>query len=82
MKIEKIDKWLDDKYGISYTELVKIKDYLVDENERIRNKIDKVDKYIKENKTNTYQTLNFENGETYNTALLDLLDLLRGDDNE
>lgn len=35
MKIEKIDKWLDDKYGISYTELVKIKEYLVEENERL-----------------------------------------------
>ena len=30
MNIEEIDKWLDIEYGVSYTELEKIHDWLVD----------------------------------------------------
>ena len=39
MNIKKVDKWLDDKYGISYTEMVKIKNFLSEENERKENEI-------------------------------------------
>lgn len=45
MNIEEIDKWLDIEYGVSYTELEKIHDWLVDkiqardkEIERLNNK--------------------------------------------
>ena len=40
MKIEKVDKWLDDKYGISYTELQKIKEYLLHKIERLEHQIE------------------------------------------
>ena len=32
MNKEEIDKWLDNEYGVSYTSLEEIHDWLVDEN--------------------------------------------------
>ena len=56
MKIEKIDKWLDDKYGISYTELVKIKEYLVEENEKLKEKNNDLNKIIENINAISYQS--------------------------
>lgn len=81
MKIEKIDKWLDDKYGISYTELVKIKDYLVDENERLSEIIDKAIKFIIDNAV--YKKITVNQQVYYNEYIINqALDILRGKDNE
>lgn len=55
MTIEEIDKWLDNEYGVSYTSLEEIHDWLVDENmkkdkeiERLNNIINELERYIKE----------------------------------
>lgn len=48
MNKEEIDKWLDNEYGVSYTSLEEIHDWLVDENmkkdkeiERLQEELDK-----------------------------------------
>lgn len=40
MNIEKIDKWLDKEYGISYTELTKIKEYLTAELQKANDSVE------------------------------------------
>lgn len=51
-RMEEIDKWLDNEYGVSYTSLEEIHDWLVDENmkkdkeiERLNIIINKLEKY-------------------------------------
>lgn len=59
MNIEEIDKWLDIEYGVSYTELEKIHDWLVD-------KIQAKDKEIERlNKGLEYMKLYWSNREEY-----------------
>ena len=56
MKIEEIDKWLDDKYGISYTEQRKIDEFICEERNKfaekereLQRRIEKAVEYIKDN---------------------------------
>ena len=55
MNKEEIDKWLDNEYGVSYTSLEEIHDWLVDENikkdkeiERLNDRIGKAIKLLEE----------------------------------
>ena len=40
MNIEEIDKWLDDEYGVSYTRLEELHDFLIEQNMKYQDKID------------------------------------------
>lgn len=42
MNIEEIDKWLDNEYGVSYTELEKLHDFVVDRDREHQEQKDKV----------------------------------------
>ena len=42
MNIEEIDKWLDNEYGVSYTELEKLHDFVVDRDIEHQEQKDKV----------------------------------------
>ena len=42
MNIEEIDKWLDNEYGVSYTELEKLHDFVVDGDREHQEQKDKV----------------------------------------
>lgn len=46
MTLEKVNEWLDNEYGISYTELVNIKEYLCGVNEKLENEIDRLNKEV------------------------------------
>ena len=53
MNIEKVDKWLDKEYGISYTELQKIHEFLCEDRNKyaeksreLQRRIDKAIEYI------------------------------------
>lgn len=74
MTIEKVDKWLDDEYGISYTELRKIDEFICEERNKfaekereLQRRIDKAIEYIEKTQ------------EGY-VSELKLLDILRGED--
>ena len=41
MNIEEIDKWLDNEYGVSYTELEKLHDFVVDRDREHQKQKDK-----------------------------------------
>ena len=58
MNIEKIDKWLDNEYGVSYTRLEELHDFVVEQDlkhreekdkeiERLNNIINELEKWIK-----------------------------------
>lgn len=40
MNIEEIDKWLDNEYGVSYTRLEELHDFLIEQNMKYQDKID------------------------------------------
>jgi len=42
VNIEEIDKWLDNEYGVSYTELEKLHDFMVDRDREHQEQKDKV----------------------------------------
>ena len=54
MSKEEIDKWLDNEYGVSYTRLEELHDFLIEQNMKyqdksdyLQQKIDKAIEYIK-----------------------------------
>lgn len=66
MNIEEIDKWLDNEYGVSYTRLEELHDFLIEQNMKYQDKIadleqenkqlkELTDKYEEEHKT-TFET--------------------------
>ena len=93
MNIETIDKWLDEEYGISYTELEKLHNRLVDKNieldikyikalEVAQDRFDRIQKAIEYMKSieNNYDQdiyLQFKEYQEYQ----DLLNILKGSDN-
>ena len=40
MSKEEIDKWLDNEYGVSYTRLEELHDFLIEQNMKYQDKID------------------------------------------
>ena len=46
MNKEEIDKWLDNEYGVSYTSLEEIHDWLVDENIKKDKEIERLSKEV------------------------------------
>ena len=61
MNIEKIDKWLDNEYGVSYTRLEELHDFVIEQDlkhreekdkeiERLKNIISELEKWIEEHK--------------------------------
>lgn len=79
MKFEEIDKWLDDRYGLSYTDLKKINNWLCDvrerhnkELERLNNIIDKAREYI-ENEDVDVTTIRYNDIFDIKNELLDIL---------
>lgn len=40
MNKEEIDKWLDNEYGVSYTRLEELHDFLIEQNMKYQDKID------------------------------------------
>ena len=48
MNKEEIDKWLNNEYGVSYTSLEEIHDWLVDENMKKDKEIERLNNIIKE----------------------------------
>ena len=66
MNIEEIDKWLDSEYGVSYTRLGELHDFLIEQNMKYQDKSDNLqqenkqlkdlcNKYEEEHKT-TFET--------------------------
>ena len=81
MNIEEIDKWLDREYGVSYTRLEELHDWLCDreiekdkEIERLNNIINELEKYLIEHVEKNYSN-DYDN-------VLDKLDELKGNDKE
>ena len=84
MSKEEIDKWLDNEYGVSYTRLEELHDFLIEQNMKYQDKIDilqQENKQLKEqleNKIDLYEDtisyqLGFDKGkEKYYQALLDI----------
>jgi hypothetical protein len=59
VNIEEIDKWLDDEYGVSYTRLEELHDFVVEQDlkhreekdkeiERLNNIINELEKFLKD----------------------------------
>lgn len=57
MNIEKIDKWLDNEYGVSYTRLEELHDFVVEQDlkhreekdkeiDRLKNIINRIDNFV------------------------------------
>ena len=42
MNIEEIDKWLDNEYGVSYTRLEELHDFVVEQNMKYQDKIEQL----------------------------------------
>ena len=78
MNIEEIDKWLDNEYGVSYTRLEELHDFLIEQNMKYQDKIDNLqqeNKKLKDNwnKLKEYckeNTLCYEVGDDENTKLI------------
>ena len=86
MTIEKINEWLDKEYGISYTELQKIHEFLCEdrnkyaESEREKQRrIDKAIEYIDKNILVGYDMLGFNRDIVAGIVVNDLLNILRGE---
>ena len=47
MNIEEIDEWLDNEYGVSYTRLEKLHDFVIDQDLKHQEKAEKEIKTIK-----------------------------------
>ena len=76
MSKEEIDKWLDNEYGVSYTRLEELHDFLIEQNMKYQDKIDilqQENKQLKEqleNKIDLYEDtisyqLGFDKGKEY-----------------
>ena len=52
MNIEEIDKWLDNEYGVSYTRLEELHDFLIEQNMKYQDKIDNLQQENKKLKDN------------------------------
>ena len=63
MNIEEIDKWLDNEYGVSYTRLEELHDFLIEQNMKYQ---DKNDNLQQENQELKKQLEYLRSGEYYN----------------
>ena len=87
MSKEEIDKWLDNEYGVSYTRLEELHDFLIEQNMKyqdksdyLQQKIDKAIEYIKE-----CQEVWHKRGDHWENELVDgtkLLEILGDKQNE
>ena len=52
MSLEEINKWLDNEYGVSYTRLEELHDFLIEQNMKYQDKIDNLQQENKKLKDN------------------------------
>ncbi len=84
-KMEEIDRWLDNEYGVSYTRLEELHDFLIDRNmkfqdelERYKNIIDELEKVWKEQQEH-YRYYKDNRYRTFLSKNLDKLKELKGE---
>lgn len=62
MNIEEIDKWLDSEYGVSYTRLGELHDFLIEQSMKYQDKSDNLqqeNKQLKEEKKQAIEEINY-----------------------
>lgn len=84
MNIEIIDEWLDEEYGVSYTNLEKLHDFYFEKyaghKEEIKELQDRIEKAIEYIEKNYYETIEDYKGYVIATiGIEELLNILKGE---